>query len=65
MSVDDRPEQPWEAFLDLRATRGVVHLHAAPFATDQPRVSQRPEVLGEGGPRNCLVTHGQKHRAVV
>ena len=33
--------------------------------TDQPRLSQRPEVLREGGLRNCLVTDGQKHRAVV
>jgi len=65
MRADDRPNQPWEASLDLRATRGVVHLHAAPFAPDQPRLSQRPEVLRERGLRNCLVTNGQKHRAVM
>ena len=61
MRLDDRPEQPWEAYLDLRATRGVVHLYSAPFATDQPRLSQDPEVLREGGLRNRLVTDGQKH----
>ena len=42
-----------------------MHLHAAPFATDQPRLSQHPEVLRERGLRNCLVANGQKHRTVM
>ena len=65
MRVNDCPNQPGEALVDLRATGGIVHLHAAALATDQTRLSQCPEVLRERGLRNRLVADCQKRRAVL
>ena len=40
-------EQAGEAFIDLGAAGGVLHLHAAAFAADQPCLAERLEVLRE------------------
>lgn len=65
MRVDDRREEPWEAFLDLRATRCVEHLHTFAFTADEPRRAQDCEVLRESGLGNLTVAYRQKGRAVL
>ena len=39
MRVDDCPNEPGKALLELRATRGVMDFHAAALTPDQPRLS--------------------------
>jgi hypothetical protein len=65
MRVDDCPDKPRKALLELAATRGVVDLHAAALTTDQPRLSQLPKVLRECGLRNRLVADCQKRRTIL
>jgi hypothetical protein len=65
MRVDDCPNEPRKALLELHTTRGVVDFHAAALTTDQPRLSQLPKVVGECGLRDRLVADRQKRRAIL
>jgi hypothetical protein len=65
MRVDDRPEQPREASLNLRATRCVEHLDASAFTSDQSGFAQKFEVLREGRFGNLPIAYRQKGGAVL
>jgi hypothetical protein len=45
MRIQNRGDQSWEAPLDFLAAADVAHLHPVPFAPDQSRFPERPEML--------------------
>jgi len=65
VSLNDGGNQAWEAFLDFRAARGVMHLDASTFAPNQACFSQCLKMLREGGFRYSFLADVQKVRAIL
>jgi hypothetical protein len=65
VSTNDGHNQSWKALLDFATARGIVHLDASTFATNQSRLPEGFEMLRKGRFRYVLFADLQKARTIL